>query len=138
MFYKTIADPYVGRLSLFKVLSGKIVPGMEMYNLDNDKKEKINHIYTICGKKQIELEALNAGDIGAFSKLSDTLTNHILSSAKDKVDFEKIHFARAEYLFEHIPEIERRRRQTRQRHCAHTTRKTRRSCSSVTERRTRT
>jgi elongation factor G len=91
--FKTIADPYVGRLSLFKVFSGKIVPGMEMYNLDNDKKEKINHIYTMCGKKQIELEALNAGDIGAFSKLSDTLTNHILSSAKDKVDFEKIHFA---------------------------------------------
>lgn len=91
--FKTIADPYVGRLSLFKVLSGKMVPGLELNNLSNDKKEKINHIYTMIGKKQIELEMLNTGDLGAFSKLSDTLTNHILSCAKDKVAFEKINFA---------------------------------------------
>ncbi len=91
--FKTIVDPYVGRLSLFKVISGKITAGIEMYNLDNDKKEKINHVYTLIGKKQVEVPALEAGDIGAFSKLSDTLTNNILSAAKDPVAYDKIVFA---------------------------------------------
>ena len=90
--YKTIADPYVGRLSLFKVMSGSIKAGMELVNLSNGKKEKINHFYTLCGKKQIEVQLLHVGDLGAFSKLSDTVTNDILSEVKGASDIEKIEF----------------------------------------------
>lgn len=90
--FKTIADPYVGKLSLFKVMSGTVVPGLELLNKDKDKKEKINHIYTMVGKKQIELEKLNTGDIGAFSKLTDTITNNVLCDPKSPVDYDKIKF----------------------------------------------
>lgn len=90
--FKTIADPYVGRLSLFKVVSGSLKSGMELLNTRKNKKEKINHIYILRGKKQIEVENLQAGDIGAFSKLSDTTTGDTLCDPKEPVSFEPIRF----------------------------------------------
>lgn len=90
--YQTIADPYVGKVSLFKVLKGTGVSSMELLNVDKDKKEKVSHIYTMAGKKQIEVEKLNAGDFGAFSKLSETVTNNVLCDPKAKYEFEKILF----------------------------------------------
>ncbi len=92
--FKTIADPYVGKLSLFKVIDGMIVPGQELNNPDSERKEKVNHIYTMAGKKQIELEKLPVGDIGAFSKLTDSVTNNILcvevpQELPVKIDFPK-------------------------------------------------
>ncbi|SHF23746.1 elongation factor G [Alkalibacter saccharofermentans] len=90
--FKTIADPYVGRLSLFKVVSGSLRPGMELLNTGKNKKEKINHIYILRGKKQIEVENLQAGDIGAFSKLADTTTGDTLCDPKDPVAFHPIVF----------------------------------------------
>ncbi|HCX65069.1 MAG TPA: elongation factor G [Eubacteriaceae bacterium] len=93
--FKTIADPYVGRLSLFKVMSGECETGMELVNVGKHKKEKINHIYRLRGKKQIEVQKLNAGDIGAFSKLTDTMTNDTLADAKFPVVYEQIDFPKA-------------------------------------------
>lgn len=85
--FKTIADPYVGRLSIFKVYSGILSVGDELLNTNKDKKEKINHIYILRGKKQIEVDNIQAGDIGAFSKLSETLTGHTLCDAKNPIIF---------------------------------------------------
>lgn len=95
--FKTIADPYVGKLSMFKVMSGSVVPGLELHNIDKDKKEKVNHLYTMIGKKQTELEKLNAGDIGAFSKLTDTVTNNILSDPKASPEYAKIIFPKPNF-----------------------------------------
>lgn len=95
--FKTIADPYVGKLSLFKVMSGTLVPGLELLNVDKDKKEKTNHLYTMIGKKQVELEKLNTGDIGAFSKLVDTVTNNVLCDPKTPVQYEKIKFPKPNF-----------------------------------------
>ncbi len=93
--FKTIADPFVGKLSLFKVVGGEIAPGMELINTTTGKKEKIGHVYTMVGKKTVELEKLCNGDIGAFSKLSDSVTNQILSSTGEFPEIELIKFPKA-------------------------------------------
>lgn len=93
--FKTISDPFVGKLSLFKVMDGKAVSAMELVNIDKDKKEKINHIYTMAGKKQIEVDELHAGDLGAFSKLTDTITNNVLVDGGEQVEIERINFPKS-------------------------------------------
>jgi elongation factor G len=74
-----------------------VISGVEFMNDESEKKEKINHIYTMIGKKQVELEKINAGDIGAFSKLSDTVTNNVLRDAKAEVAYEKIDFPKPNF-----------------------------------------
>ncbi len=93
--FKTISDPYVGKISLFKVMNGTAVSTMELTNIDKDKKEKINHIYTMAGKKQIEVEKIATGDIGAFSKLTDSVTNNTLVDGGKEIEIEKINFPKA-------------------------------------------
>ncbi|MPW26195.1 elongation factor G [Alkalibaculum sp. M08DMB] len=90
--FKTIVDPYVGRLSQFRIMSGTLQSGQELLNSKKDKKEKINHIYVLRGKKQIEVEKLEAGDIGAFSKLSDTFTGDTLCDIKNPIVYDDIEF----------------------------------------------
>ena len=93
--FKTIADPFVGKLSLFKVIGGEMPNTIELVNTTSGKKEKIGHIYTMAGKKQIELDKLACGDIGAFSKLSDTVTNQILSQDGTWPETKLIEFPKA-------------------------------------------
>ena len=78
LVYKTIADPFVGKLSLFKVMSGTATGSGNIYNASCDKTEKITGIYVLRGKKQIGTQLLNAGDMGAFSKLQFTNTGDTL------------------------------------------------------------
>ncbi|MCL1914262.1 MAG: elongation factor G [Eubacteriaceae bacterium] len=93
--FKTIADPYVGKISLFKVLKGKATSTMDLLNLEKDRREKISHIYTMQGKKQIEVDTLATGDIGAFAKLAESVTNNILCDPKEKYEIEKIDFPKS-------------------------------------------
>lgn len=90
LVFKTIADPYVGKLSIFKVMSGILSNSVDLYNATREVKEKANHIYVLRGNKQIEVEKLEAGDIGAFSKLSETVTGDTLCSMKSPVVYQKI------------------------------------------------
>ncbi|SJZ92368.1 elongation factor G [Garciella nitratireducens] len=90
--FKTIADPYVGKLSIFKVMSGSLTPNKEIYNITQQKKEKFNHIYLLKGKKQIEVEELNAGDIGAVLKLQYTATGDTLCDPENSMIFKAINF----------------------------------------------
>lgn len=76
--YKTIADPFVGKLSFFKVVSGALTSGMPLYNVNADKTEKAAGIYIMRGKKQIAKSSLHAGDLAAFSKLQYTATGDTL------------------------------------------------------------
>lgn len=76
--FKTISDPFVGKLSFFKVMSGKLNSSVSLYNSVAGKQEKVGTIYMIRGKKQIPVNELSAGDIGALAKLQYTLTNHTL------------------------------------------------------------
>jgi len=76
--FKTIADPYVGRLSLFRVYSGVLKKDTPLYNTKKEFTEKVGHIYIMRGKEQIEVDELRAGDIGAIAKLANTSTQDTL------------------------------------------------------------
>lgn len=82
--FKTIVDPFVGRISYLKVLSGVLSSDSTVYNASNGQPEKINAIYTIKGKHQTAIGKLFTGDIGAVTKLQNTHTNDTLCE-KDKL-----------------------------------------------------
>ena len=79
--YKTLSDQF-GKFSLFKVISGKVTPDMTLTNARSGAQEKLGHIYYMQGKKNVEVQELCCGDIGAVSKLSDTKTADTLCDAK--------------------------------------------------------
>ncbi len=82
--FKTVADPFVGKMSFFKVMNGELKHDMQLRNTTNGSNEKMGHIYTIRGKKQTEVESLCCGDIGMTAKLTAVNTNDTLTvSAKD-------------------------------------------------------
>ncbi len=76
--FKTIVDPFVGRISYIKVLSGVLSSDSTLVNANNGKPEKISSIYVIKGKHQTAAGKLFTGDIGALVKLQNTLTNQTL------------------------------------------------------------
>lgn len=77
--FKTIADPFVGRLNIFKVMSGTLTSGMTLKDVNKDNDEKISSVYYIKGKKQEAVTSVVAGDIGALAKLGDVTTGDTLS-----------------------------------------------------------
>ncbi|MEE0793835.1 MAG: elongation factor G [Oscillospiraceae bacterium] len=79
--YKTISDQF-GKFSLFKVISGKVTPDMTLVNARSGAQEKLGHIYYMQGKKNVEVQEIGCGDIGAVSKLSDTKTGDTLCDSK--------------------------------------------------------
>ena len=92
--FKTVADPYVGKLSYFKVYSGIMTPDTTVYNSVSGTNERIGKIFAVVGKKQIEVEKLNAGDIGAVTKLANTNTGDTLCSLSDRIIIDGINFAK--------------------------------------------
>jgi elongation factor G len=90
--YKTIADPFVGKISMFKVMSGKMSTDMEVYNSNKEKKEKLSNMFLLRGKKQIAMDKLVAGDIAAVAKLQFTTTGDTLCDPNNAVIFEPTKF----------------------------------------------
>lgn len=95
--FKTIADPYVGRLSIFKVTSGIIKKDTMVKNVNKNIAEKIGKVYMLRGKEQIEVASLQAGDIGAVAKLQNTSTNDTLASADRPIEIEPITYPQPLY-----------------------------------------
>ena len=81
--FKTVADPFVGKMSFFKVMNGILRKDATMVNRTTGDNEKFAHIYTLKGKKQTEVEALACGDIGMVAKLNNTNTNDTLTWNND-------------------------------------------------------
>ncbi len=77
--FKTVADPFVGKMSFFKVMNGTVKRDMLLRNNVSGDSEKLAHIYEMKGKKQTEVEELACGDIGMVAKLSNTNTNDTLT-----------------------------------------------------------
>ncbi|WMI80145.1 elongation factor G [Anaerotignum sp. MB30-C6] len=88
--FKTISDPYIGRLNLFRVMSGKLDPSMTVYNVEKDTTEKVGHLYIVRGKEQIEVSELHTGDIGALAKLSNTSTQDTLATKDHPIVIPKV------------------------------------------------
>jgi len=88
--FKTIADPFIGKFSLFKVCSGVIKSDSLIFNSEKETEEKVNRLYVLRGKEQIEVDELHAGDIGALGKLSDTVTGDTLATKASPVVYDRI------------------------------------------------
>jgi len=90
--FKTVAEPHVGEVSLFKIASGKVSNGSEVYNAPRGSLEKLNHLSVAQGKDRTEVPELHAGDIGVVAKLKDTHTNDTLSTQGTPTALDKIPF----------------------------------------------
>lgn len=95
--FKTIADPFVGRTSLFKVITGTIYSGTSLYNVKRKEVERIAKLYQPCGKELIEVDCLHAGDIGAVTKLNSSKTNDTLCIAGYQIIIPEIKFSTPYY-----------------------------------------
>lgn len=85
--FKTVADPFVGKLNMIRVYTGTLKSGMTVFNATTGEKEKINTLYVMKGKKQESVDELVAGDIGAVNKLNNTNTGDTLCDEKTQIKF---------------------------------------------------
>jgi elongation factor G len=83
--FKTISDPYVGRMNLFRVVSGTFLPDSTVFNAAKGKDERVGNLLTVRGKAQEPADKVVAGDIGAVAKLADTATGDTLCTKDDPV-----------------------------------------------------
>lgn len=95
--FKTIVDPFAGKLSIIRVFTGAVKVGDTVYNSVTEKEERIGSLYFLKGKKQEPTDKLSAGDIGAIGKLNETSTGDTLCSVKRKIVFNKIQMPPAVY-----------------------------------------
>ena len=85
--FKTVADPFVGKMSFFKVMNGELNKDMSLKNTTSGATEKLNKIFIMRGKKQIDVDSLSCGDIGVTAKLSNTNTNDTLTTRQDNIKY---------------------------------------------------
>ncbi|MDO5689346.1 MAG: elongation factor G [Tissierellia bacterium] len=97
--FKTIVDPFVGKISMFKVVSGKVTRDTELFNSTKEEGEKMGGLFYLRGKQQIETQEVVAGDIGAFSKLMKTETGDTLSDRAKPIVYKKAKLPRPNLYF---------------------------------------
>lgn len=90
--FKTVVDPFVGKISLFKVITGNLSNEISVINSNKDKIEKISNIFFLKGKNQIPTKNVIAGDIAAVSKLQYTETGDTLCEINNKIVYDRINF----------------------------------------------
>ncbi len=90
--FKTIIDPFVGRISFLKVMSGVLTTDSQVYNVQKEKMEKINQLFVLKGKYQLASGKLFTGDLGAVVKLQVTTTNDTLATKEKQIIFPDIQF----------------------------------------------
>lgn len=94
LVFKTMADPYVGKLTLFKVFSGSVKSDTSVYNVTQNQTEKFGQIYALKGKKQENITEVLAGDIAAVAKLQYTTTNDTLADKENPILLKPIDFSK--------------------------------------------
>ncbi len=92
LVFKTVADPYAGKLTLFRVFSGAVKADSSVYNASQESSERVGQLYLLQGKKQIPVTEVSAGDIGAVAKLKLTTTGETLSDQGSAIVFNGIQF----------------------------------------------
>lgn len=90
--FKTLVDPFVGKISMIKVISGSIKAGSEYYNMHTEKNEKIGKLFFMRGKAQFDASAAEAGDIAAIAKLQYAKTGDTLCDKAAPIRFPEIFF----------------------------------------------
>ncbi|MBQ6398699.1 MAG: elongation factor G [Clostridia bacterium] len=92
LVFKTIADPFVGKLSLFRIFSGMLTGSTALYNANKEKTEKAGGLFSLRGNKQTSVDKLHAGDLGALAKLQFTSTGDTLCDPANPVKYPEIVF----------------------------------------------
>jgi elongation factor G len=92
LVFKTLADPFIGRLTLFRVYSGTLRPDSHVWNANKDKEERIGTVMTLRGKSQENATAVPAGDIAAVAKLVLTTTGDTFSTREHPLTLEPVSF----------------------------------------------
>ncbi len=92
LVFKTIADPFIGKLSMFRVITGKAKQDMTIYNPSKDRQEKLGALYFMKGKQQVNTDEIIAGDIGAVTKLQYTSTGDTLCDPSLGIIYEEMSF----------------------------------------------
>lgn len=95
--FKTVSDPFIGKLNFFKVVSGKITPSTVAYNSNTGKEERMGKIIKMFGAKQIDVSEISAGDIGAVTKLGGFSTGDTMCSANNPVKLDGVTVPTATY-----------------------------------------
>ncbi len=95
--FKTVIDPFVGQLTVFRVLSGKLLSNSDFYNVSKETKEKFGQLYSLQGKQQIAQESVSAGDIAAIAKLKETRTQDTICVSSRKIKLKGLEFPSPAY-----------------------------------------
>lgn len=95
--FKTTLDPFAGKLSYARIISGKATEGMSFYNTTNESEDKISKMFTLIGKQQVPLTSASAGDIIVIPKLDDVRTGDTLASKEFPVKYPAIAFPSSLY-----------------------------------------
>jgi len=90
LVFKTITDPFAGKLTLFRVYSGEIHPDMTVLNVRKEDKERIGQIFSLVGKKQKPAGSASAGDIAVVAKLREVQTGDTLCDEKSPIKYEGV------------------------------------------------
>ena len=85
--WKTMADPFAGRITMFRVVSGVLTADSTVHNKTKDVQERIGHLMLLEGKTPTNVTEIRAGDLGAVAKLKDTLTGDVIGDKNDPVTF---------------------------------------------------
>ena len=91
--WKTIADPFAGRITMFRVMTGTLKADSAVYNLTKDIQERLAALLVLQGKTQTTVPELRAGDLGAVAKLKETQTNDVLADRTSPFTFAPVAFA---------------------------------------------
>ena len=92
LVFKTLSDPYVGKLTFFRVYSGTFRPDQTVFNASRDAEERVGQVHTLRGKHQETVSEVPAGDIGALAKLSHTITGDTLASRATPLVLQGVEF----------------------------------------------
>ncbi len=90
--FKTISDPYIGQISIFRIFSGSLSSNTSLYNVSKKATEKIGQLFAMEGKREIQISSASAGDIAGLAKLKHTSTGDSLSTEKNQVIFRGFQF----------------------------------------------
>ena len=101
--FKTIVDPYAGIINIFKVNSGVLKLGDDIYVSQTDKTEKISTLFNICGKNLTNVNEVHAGDIAATTKLSNVRSSYTLCSPKNIVTYKPVKYPTAVIFLALVP-----------------------------------
>ena len=101
--FKTVADPFVGKMSFFKVMNGTLTKDLALRNTTTGATEKLNKIFFLRGKKQVDVDELACGDIGVTAKLTATNTNDTLTTSSANVKYLPIKYPRPYYTMAIAP-----------------------------------